>query len=248
MICNFQYNEISFYPGQIINEIYILLMILSKQLPKVLVEIGTGRGGTLFLLSKVAAKDAEIISIDLPDGKFGGEFPLWKNQIYPSFATNKQQIHIIRAASQDNSTFSELEKILGKNKIDFLFIDGDHRYNYVKKDFELYSPFMSDEGLIGFHDICFGPLELAGEVARFWNEIKSNYNSVEIIDNDCTLGRGIGLIVLNKSDKPNQKFIEILESIIETKNHLSIKENKSFNRKFPKRDPRIPIHQYLNQI
>ena len=116
MICNFQYNEISFYPGQIINEIYILLMILSKQLPKVLVEIGTGRGGTLFLLSKVAAKNAEIISIDLPDGKFGGEFPLWKNQIYTSFATDKQQIHIIRTASQDDSTLLEL-KLVGVGNI-----------------------------------------------------------------------------------------------------------------------------------
>jgi hypothetical protein len=37
-------------------------------------------------------------------------------------------------------------------KIDFLFIDGDHSYEGVKKDFELYSTILSDNGLIVIHD------------------------------------------------------------------------------------------------
>jgi hypothetical protein len=37
-------------------------------------------------------------------------------------------------------------------KIDVLFIDGDHSYEGVKKDFELYSKILSDNGLIIIHD------------------------------------------------------------------------------------------------
>ena len=42
--------------------------------------------------------------------------------------------------------------ILKDNYLDFLFIDGDHSYEGVKKDFELYSTIMSENGLITIHD------------------------------------------------------------------------------------------------
>jgi hypothetical protein len=37
-------------------------------------------------------------------------------------------------------------------KIDFLFIDGDHSYEGVKKDFDLYSKIVSENGVIMIHD------------------------------------------------------------------------------------------------
>jgi len=37
-------------------------------------------------------------------------------------------------------------------KIDFLYIDGDHSYEGVKKDFELYSNLLTDNGIIVIHD------------------------------------------------------------------------------------------------
>ena len=37
-------------------------------------------------------------------------------------------------------------------KIDYLHIDGDHSYEGVKKDFELYSSIMSENGIITIHD------------------------------------------------------------------------------------------------
>ncbi len=37
-------------------------------------------------------------------------------------------------------------------QIDFLFIDGDHSYEGVKTDFELYSKLLSDRGIIAIHD------------------------------------------------------------------------------------------------
>ena len=42
--------------------------------------------------------------------------------------------------------------VLQDIKIDLLFIDGDHSYEGVKKDFDLYSQILSDNGMIILHD------------------------------------------------------------------------------------------------
>ena len=42
--------------------------------------------------------------------------------------------------------------VLQDIKIDVLFIDGDHSYEGVKKDFELYSNILSENGIIIIHD------------------------------------------------------------------------------------------------
>ena len=34
----------------------------------------------------------------------------------------------------------EVKRILGSEKVDFIFIDGDHMYEGVKRDFEMHSP------------------------------------------------------------------------------------------------------------
>lgn len=36
--------------------------------------------------------------------------------------------------------------------MDILFIDSDHTYDGVKRDFELYSTLIKDDGIIGLHD------------------------------------------------------------------------------------------------
>src|SRR3989337_2569920 len=66
---SFRYEDLSFFPLQIKDEVYCLLKVLSENQPQTLLEIGTANGGTLFLLSKIATDNANIISIDLPDGQ-----------------------------------------------------------------------------------------------------------------------------------------------------------------------------------
>ena len=142
---------------QIKSELLNLLLILKKNKPKNILEIGTYGGGTLLLLSQIASKDALIISIDLPEGKFGGGYPKWKASIYKSFATNNQKIRLIRADSHDPKSLEKVKKFLKGNKLDFLFLDGDHTYQGVKKDFKNYSLLVKKNGIIGFHDILFHP-------------------------------------------------------------------------------------------
>jgi len=85
---------------------------------------------------------------------------------------------------------------LDGESLDFLFIDGDHTYDGVKKDFEIYGRYVRKNGIIAFHDIVPGPSERVGGVPRFWNEIKHQFDYVELVKNWKQGGFGIGVILL----------------------------------------------------
>jgi len=183
-------------PSQARDEILKLLTILDRMKPKSILEIGTARGGTLFLFSRIASEDASIISVDLPDGQFGGGYPKWEIPLYKSFALANQQIHLIRADSHDGATFEKVKTILNGKEIDFLFVDGDHTYEGVGKDFEMYGSLVKKNGIIAFHDIVVGPPESDGEVGKFWNEIKRRYEHIEIVNDRYQNHAGIGLLFM----------------------------------------------------
>jgi predicted O-methyltransferase YrrM len=89
-------------------------------------------------------------------------------------------------------------KKLNGRKIDFLMVDGDHRYTGVKKDWQLYSPLVKQNSLIALHDILFHPKVPECKVDKLWKEIKTNYKHREFIDreNDRGWGQwgGIGIV------------------------------------------------------
>jgi cephalosporin hydroxylase len=163
------YSLINIRPQQIKEEIIQFMKILAKFKPKNILEIGTARGGTLYLWSRVADPNAILISIDLPIASFYNGYPKWKMPFYQSFALDNQKIFLLRKNSHKASTLSEVKNILGNKKIDFLFIDGDHSYEGVKKDFEMYSKLVRRGGIIAFHDIV--PSRCG--VYRFWLELKN---------------------------------------------------------------------------
>jgi cephalosporin hydroxylase len=154
----------SIAPFQNKKEISRLLSILQKREPKIILEIGTAHGGTFFLFCQVAHKKSKIISVDLPGGQFGGGYPEWKSPLYRSFRRERQQIYLIREDSHKKNTLESIKDIVVGNKIDFLFLDGDHTYNGIKKDFEFYSPMVMSGGMIAFHNIIkkddFGESEI----------------------------------------------------------------------------------------
>lgn len=182
-------------PLQIRDEIMELLRILNKTKPRVVIEIGTAGGGTLFSFCHVAAEDATIISIDFPDVRFGGGYPMWKTPLYKAFRLPKQKLHLLRADSHNQETLDKVMNILGDREVDFLFIDGDHAYEGVKKDFEMFSPLVKKDGVIALHDIVVHPAETGCGVSKFWNEIKQGkYKWVEIINERNQNSCGIGLL------------------------------------------------------
>jgi cephalosporin hydroxylase len=190
---SFQAFGVSIKPSQVRYEVAKLLEVVAELKPRVVLEIGTAGGGTLFLFTRVADPEAKIISVDLPGGPFGGGYPAWKIPLYKSFAREKQQIYLIRADPHNYKTLDKVKEILNSKSVDFLFIDGDHSYEGVKKDFEMYSPLVK-KGIIAFHDIVPGPLECVGGIPKFWQEIKMQFSYKEIVKNWKQGGYGIGVL------------------------------------------------------
>lgn len=173
-------------------EITSFLKLLQQDIPRRVLEIGTACGGTLFMLARAATEDATIISLDLPEGMFGGGYPEYKMPLYRSFASAKQGLHLVRADSHDESSRVRIRELLGGQSLDLLFIDGDHSYEGVKADFTMYRGLVRDGGLIAFHDIVPGESSRVGGVHRFWDEIKGGYPHGEIVENWDQGGYGIG--------------------------------------------------------
>jgi predicted O-methyltransferase YrrM len=87
--------------------------------------------------------------------------------------------------------------------LDVLLIDGDHSYDGVRRDFELYTPLVRPGGLIILHDIVqdhgqrYGEPTTAstGGVPQFWREVKSQFSGTEeIVDDFDQDGYGVGLL------------------------------------------------------
>ena len=184
-------------PLQEREEMTKLLEITLKLQPKYLLEIGTASGGTLFAFAKTANPNATLISVDLPGGRFGAGYYIWRIPYYKSFALKRQKIRLLRGNSHDPSTLRKVKCYLKDAQLDLLFIDGDHTYKGVKQDYELYSPLVRKGGLIIFHDIAHHKPETGVEVDKFWSEIKQSRPHQEIIKNPDQDWAGIGIIVAN---------------------------------------------------
>ena len=195
-VWSFDYMGWSISPYQVRSEIASLLRMANQIHPRYVLEIGTASGGTLFLFTGIANPDATLISVDLPDGKFGGKRPESMAQLFKSFGKEGQTIQLLRADSHDIGTLSKVKDLLAGNTLDLLFIDGDHSYEGVRRDFEMYSSIVRKGGLVAFHDICEGPTENVGGVPLFWREVKQKGNAVELIENPKQDGYGIGILVI----------------------------------------------------
>ena len=134
------------------------------------------------------------MTVDLPGGAFGGGYPRGHSSLLRSFARTQQTICLVRSDSHSPSTLEQVSRLLDGG-IDFLFIDGDHTYEGVRADFEMYSPLVREGGLIALHDIVQGPHETVGDVPRFWNELRARETSAdEIVADHRQGGWGIGVI------------------------------------------------------
>jgi predicted O-methyltransferase YrrM len=168
--------------GQVRSEILQLAKLLQASPPKRSLEIGTNYGGTLLLLCTLSPSDAKIISVDLPLGKFGGGYPRRKLPLFRRFARGDQELHLIRADSHSSRTKDRVVQILDGQQLDYVFIDADHTYAGVRRDFEMYAPLVRSGGIIAFHDIVTHKQGTECQVEQFWNEIKYRYEYREIIE------------------------------------------------------------------
>jgi predicted O-methyltransferase YrrM len=186
--------------GQKREEIQWLFELVRAARPRIVLEIGLDLGGTFFLWSRAAARDAHLLAIDtrLP-GRFGawGPFPLVRR----GFGVGSQRVSLLMDRnSHSETTLQHVEALLDGRAIDFLFIDGDHSYDGVWQDFKMYSPLVAPGGLIAFHDISPNPAEWTKGVARFWQEFTAEHETEERVANDEP-GFGIGVYRVPESQR-----------------------------------------------
>lgn len=186
---------INLSPCQRKSEFLNLLSKVSSRELRHMTEIGTSFGGTFFLLCKAASDNATIITIDT-------EMRRWRKKLLESYSRPGQRAAVIKGDSHRPEVVELVRKIAG-NELDLLFIDGDHSYEGVKKDFMTYSRLVRKGGWIAFHDIVpdyrtrygFRTSVGTGEVPKFWGEVKRNYEHFEIVGSPSQDGFGIGVLV-----------------------------------------------------
>lgn len=107
------------------------------------------------LCNKIFSVDPFLTSKDEPNGKYEKFVENLKNNgIYDKITHIKEK--------------SQIAGLSFDEKIEFLFIDGFHKYDAVKQDFELFYPKIVEGGYVAIHDITYykGPFDLVMELAQ----------------------------------------------------------------------------------
>jgi predicted O-methyltransferase YrrM len=155
--------------------------------PKTILEIGTCNGGTLFIWSNLASN--QVISCDLNESKV-------REELYQQFTPANSNCDVISLAGDSHSEDfrKHVENKLNGEKVDFLFIDGDHTEEGVKQDYEMYSPLVRKGGLIAFHDIVEKQPTPKNQVFYYLEKLKPTVKYEEFVNDHNQTGFGIGLV------------------------------------------------------
>jgi len=170
-------------------ELAQLLEVLEPLKLKNILEIGFYNGGTIRAWSCIADEKANIVGVDY------GDTPVADIVKYLS---SNQTLTLIQGDSHKQEIFKAVKE---QAKYDMIFIDGDHAYEGVKKDWEMYSKLVKKGGVVVFHDIVKHTVHVDVGVHILWNEIKEKGKGYkEFIDteykSDWGLWGGIGVLYL----------------------------------------------------
>lgn len=155
------------------------LMLLAIQTAKddghlKVLEVGVHRGGFLETMREFSS-DAELTGIE----------------INPEFL-EFHDFHLI----QGDSAHPHVVKLAReRGPYDIIFIDGDHHYEAVRKDWEVYAKMGKPGTIVGFHDIMRMPGEFEGvEVRRFFDELKQTGRTIEFWGGPGAPGTGVVIL------------------------------------------------------
>lgn len=195
----FTAREFGRWPMQKTDEMVPFVDYLTEHKPAVACEVGTASGATNFILTQSVPSIRRMIGVDL----------LVQNRaLLHQYRRPDQALRYINGSSHDGKTRRKVEAWLGGDQLDLLFIDGDHTFDGVLRDFLDYRPFVRDGGLIAFHDIvpdnvlrgtAVTSAAWAGEVPVFWQQLKDHYPHREFVADWSQEGFGIGVITFDRS-------------------------------------------------
>lgn len=178
------------------SEVLRLLAVLRASRPGVLCEIGSAKGGTLALLAHGLPSANRILSIDVRHNAT-------RRRAYPLLARPGQQLTCLQADSHHPGTLEQVNRWLGRDRFDFVLVDGDHTLRGVTADFDMYWPLIAPGGLVALHDIVpdhrtrhgAATDSDTGEVPAFWQALRSRgVDAQELVDDHGQDGYGIGIV------------------------------------------------------
>ena len=122
--------------------------------PKVIVDLGVDWGYSTF--SFALPRIGHTYGIDNFVGDdFVGTDELRKK--YNFVTMKREKLHLQNNLTLIEGDFNEVAQTWDKT-IDILHIDGSHKYEDIKRDFETWSKFVTDNGIILLHDTCIESL------------------------------------------------------------------------------------------
>ena len=145
---------------QVYEEILTFSYWLSGFKPHNILEIGF-KGSTFHIFSELSTGKKAAVDI-FDDGKVKTAHYMMYGEDFKLFIDNSQTVE----------TRDKVKDFCPQ--YDLIFIDGDHSYDGVKRDFELYRELLSPRGFVVFHDI--DPEHVfrdgaGGQVYRFWQDL-----------------------------------------------------------------------------
>lgn len=164
--------------------------------PALILEIGTARGGTLLIWSSLASE--RVITCDLNDMHI--QAPLFSRLPPPGSACT---VTLLSGDSHSAAFKQRVAAELAGRKVDFLFIDGDHRVEGVTADYLEYREFVRPGGLIAFHDIVESQPLAINQVHQLWVRLKQVAEVEEIVQDPDQCGFGIGILRVPEGGAPD---------------------------------------------
>lgn len=175
------------------NNYYFLLRETLKKISKLEGHLSEREAKFLFLIAAYTPAEGHILEIGSFKGKVISIAPHTAPSPTDPHLEGKSSLKDFLTNLKNTGVFDKIEYIVdfsenvGKNwdkPLRVLFIDGDHTYSGVKKDFYLFSPHLANNGVIALHDVLHlfpGPMRV------FVEDILSS-NSFGPVGLCCSIG------------------------------------------------------------
>ena len=153
--------SIKAYPRAMHFYVYTLYEFVKEMKCKNVLEIGTqnGQSTRAILMALDSNKEGRLISLDHKSRS---------SILDDDFQDYKKYWTFVQANSYAPETVETVKEFLGEDGLfDLAFIDGDHTYEGVKKDWDCYSKLVRPGGVIILHDTVNQNVG----VSQLWNEI-----------------------------------------------------------------------------
>jgi predicted O-methyltransferase YrrM len=181
--------------SQVDSELEGLIKILVDEKVTRFLEVGSRYGGSLWRIAKALPKGSIITSCDSGGGMGGNKEGAMESLVecIAKLREDGYHTHLIVGDSQKEDT---IKAVLKHAPFDAAFIDADHEYRGVMRDWQNYGPHAR---IVAFHDIGwkkppdYKQAKLV-EVPQFWAEVKQKRRHQEFIDYSTGRTMGIGVL------------------------------------------------------